>query len=276
MRTTPPSATPSVRSWSRPCTMTDAPSAASISVMARPRPALDPVISARLPVNPMSTERPLSTAVDQYRLYRRRLGAVYSLPWSLVSTDSPRRRDAAATREAILESAIRNFARAGYDGVGVREIAGDAGVTAMLVNRYFGSKEQLFAEAVEVSFAPAVFVSESPQSLTRDAAAVLVSRSAPDADELAPFLIMLRSASNPRATEIVRDAIERHVGRRLSAQLPDPGARLRSDVVLSVISGVLLMRRVVGARALNRKNAAEQLATLLEAVLDAIVETPLN
>lgn len=146
----------------------------------------------------------------------------------------------------------------------------------MLVNRYFGSKEQLFAEAVEVSFAPAVFVSESPQSLTRDAAAVLVSRSAPDADELAPFLIMLRSASNPRATEIVRDAIERHVGRRLSAQLPDPGARLRSDVVLSVISGVLLMRRVVGARALNRKNAAEQLATLLEAVLDAIVETPLN
>jgi hypothetical protein len=30
---------------------------------------------------------------------------------------------AAATREAILKSAIQNFARAGYDGVGVREIA---------------------------------------------------------------------------------------------------------------------------------------------------------
>ena len=71
-----------------------------------------------------------------------------------MSTDSPRPRNAAATREAILDSAIRNFARAGYDGVGVREIAGDAGVTAMLVNRYFGSKEQLFIEAVEVSFAP--------------------------------------------------------------------------------------------------------------------------
>lgn len=193
-----------------------------------------------------------------------------------MSTDAPRRRDAAATREAILASAIRNFARAGYDGVGVREIAGDAGVTAMLVNRYFGSKEQLFARAVEVSFAPAVFVSENPEALTRDAAAVLVSRSAPGADELSPFLIMLRSASNPRATEIVRDAIERHVGRRLSAQLPAPGARLRSDVVLSVISGVLLMRRVVGARAMNRRTAPDHLATLLEAVLDAVVQTPLN
>lgn len=45
------------------------------------------------------------------------------------------------------------FTASGYDGVGVREIAAGAGVTAMLVNRYFGSKEQLFAEAVDTSFA---------------------------------------------------------------------------------------------------------------------------
>lgn len=193
-----------------------------------------------------------------------------------MSTTSPRRRDAAATREAILASAIRHFARAGYDGVGVREIAGDAGVTAMLVNRYFGSKEQLFIEAVDVSFAPGVFITEDSHSLTRDAATILVSRSASDANAVAPFLIMLRSASNPRATEIVREAIERHVGRRLSSRLPEPGARLRSDVMLSVISGVLLMRRVVGAGAMNSRTAPDQLATLLEAVFDAIVETPVN
>lgn len=193
-----------------------------------------------------------------------------------MSTDSSRPRNAAATREAILDSAIRNFARAGYDGVGVREIAGGAGVTAMLVNRYFGSKEQLFAEAVEKSFTPEVFVRATPRSMTCDTAELLVARSAPGADELTPFLIMLRSASNPRATEIVRDAIERHVGRRLTAQMPDPHARLRSDVVLSVISGVLLMRRVVGARAVNRKNADDPLETLLRAVFDAVVQTPLS
>jgi AcrR family transcriptional regulator len=187
-----------------------------------------------------------------------------------------RPRNAAATREAILASAITNFARAGYDGVGVREIAGDAGVTAMLVNRYFGSKEQLFAEAVEVSFAPPVFINEDSQSVTHDAAINLVSRSVSDSADLAPFLIMLRSASNPRAAEIVRAAIERHVGRRLAAQLPPPGNRLRADVVLSVIAGVLLMRRVVGTRALNQKNNTDQLAALLEAVFDAVVETPLS
>lgn len=188
---------------------------------------------------------------------------------------STRSRNAAATREAILNSAIRNFARAGYDGVGVRKIAGDAGVTAMLVNRYFGSKEQLFAEAVETSFAPPVFIAENPRHIARAAAAALVARSDPDGEHIAPFLIMLRSASNPRSAEIVRDAIERHVGRRLARQLPEPGRQLRSDVVLSVISGVLLMRRVVGARALNQRDDV-RLVELLEAVFDAIVDTPLS
>jgi predicted dinucleotide-binding enzyme len=78
----------------------------------------------------------------------------------------------------------------------------------------------LFAEAVEVSFATPVFIAEEPQAVARDAATALVARSAPDADDLTPFLIVLRSASNPRAAEIVRDAIERHVGRRLARQLP--------------------------------------------------------
>jgi AcrR family transcriptional regulator len=192
-----------------------------------------------------------------------------------MSASPTRPRNAAATREAILSSAIRNFARAGYDGVGVREIAGDAGVTAMLVNRYFGSKEELFAEAVETSFAPPVVITENSRSVAKDAAAALVARSAPNADELAPFLIMLRSASNPRAVEIVRDAIERHVGTRLARQLPEPGRQLRADVALAVISGVLLMRRVVGTRALNRDDA-DRLERVIEAVFDAIVDTPLT
>src|SRR5579871_1120661 len=46
------------------------------------------------------------------------------------------------TREAILASVRRLLSVRGCDGAGVREIAGGAGVTAMLVNRYFGSKEK--------------------------------------------------------------------------------------------------------------------------------------
>jgi AcrR family transcriptional regulator len=186
-----------------------------------------------------------------------------------------RPRNAAATRAAILQSAIENFARAGYDGVGVREIAAAAGGTAMLVNRYFGSKEKLFAEAVETSFSPPVYIAEESESVARDAAAGVVTRTALGGDSMTAFLIMLRSVSNPAAVHIVRDAIERHVGTRLARQLPGPEAALRTDVVLSVISGVLLMRRVIETTALNDGNS-EQLEVLLQAVFDAIVETPLR
>src|SRR4051794_29036776 len=75
-----------------------------------------------------------------------------------------RRRNAGATRQAILASARTAFARAGYDGVGVREIAHGAGVTAMLVNRYFGSKEQLFAEVLAGIMATPTILAE--QNLT--------------------------------------------------------------------------------------------------------------
>lgn len=144
----------------------------------------------------------------------------------------------------------------------------------MMVNRYFGSKEQLFAEAVEVSFAPPTVIAADSESLAHDAAVALVARTDPDADPLEPFLIMLRSVSSPAAVEIVRDAIERHVGRRLARQLPESGRQIRNEVMLSVIAGVLLMRRVIATRALNEADR-DQLVDILEAVFAAIVETPL-
>ena len=63
-----------------------------------------------------------------------------------------RRKDAGATRAAILDAARRAFTEAGYDGAGLREIAAAAGVHASLVNRYFGTKERLFDEAVPATF----------------------------------------------------------------------------------------------------------------------------
>ena len=71
----------------------------------------------------------------------------------MASKPPKRTRNAAATRNAILHSALAAFSRHGYDGIGVREIAQTAGVTGVLVNRYFGSKEELFSAVVELAFA---------------------------------------------------------------------------------------------------------------------------
>ncbi|MEU7824897.1 TetR family transcriptional regulator [Catellatospora sp. NPDC049133] len=184
-------------------------------------------------------------------------------------TNQPRRRDAAATREAILTSAIEAFTRAGYDGAGVREVAAAAGVTAMLVNRYFGSKEQLFAEAVDRSFTAPTVVGADPAELPAKLAAALVARTDPAAGQLSPFLLMLRSANNPRAAEIMREAIGRHVGSRLTGLLTGPDSGERAELVLSVVAGVWLMRSILATPALTAADPG-QLDEQLTAVMQVL------
>ncbi len=67
---------------------------------------------------------------------------------------APRRRDAEATRAAILAAAKTHFAKSGYDGAFLRDIAAEAGADAALINRYFGGKDGLFAAALKDSISP--------------------------------------------------------------------------------------------------------------------------
>ena len=51
-----------------------------------------------------------------------------------------------SSREKLIESAEHLFAKRGYDGVSVRDIANDAKVNSALVGYYFRGKEGLLAE----------------------------------------------------------------------------------------------------------------------------------
>lgn len=56
-----------------------------------------------------------------------------------------RARDPQATRTAILDAAEQHFARKGYAGTSMRELAAATGISQPLIHHYFGSKEQLYA-----------------------------------------------------------------------------------------------------------------------------------
>ncbi|MFC9252097.1 TetR/AcrR family transcriptional regulator [Amycolatopsis thailandensis] len=189
-----------------------------------------------------------------------------------MSRTTPRTRNAAATRQAILEAAITAFTRHGYDGVGLREIAAAAGVTAILINRYFGSKEALFTEVVDVSFAQPTMVPKEPaDDLAALTARALVERTAPEADHLGPFELLLKSAANPRAAEIMREGIRKHVGARFTDALSGAHAEERAELGLALLAGTWLMRRIIGTPAL-READPEQLTAQVAHVLAAIVE----
>lgn len=62
------------------------------------------------------------------------------------------RRDAAKTRARILRHATKAFAKNGYDGARVDDIARRVGVSVTLLYHYFGSKEGLFVAVMEEAF----------------------------------------------------------------------------------------------------------------------------
>lgn len=178
------------------------------------------------------------------------------------------------TREAILQSARRAFARFGYDGVGVRDIAAGAGVSAMMIGRYFGSKEQLFAAVVADTLdKPVILTRENLRSdaLAETMARSLVEITAPDATPLDGFMVMFNSASSPAATEINRSQIELHHYKNLVETLTGPLAPERAALALSIVSGVQVLRQMLGLNALIEANP-DDLVRLLTPVFKGLIE----
>ena len=65
----------------------------------------------------------------------------------------PRQRDAARTRQAILDAAMGVFAAKGLDGARVDEIAEAAGANKRMIYYYFGGKSALFTAVLEEIYA---------------------------------------------------------------------------------------------------------------------------
>lgn len=75
----------------------------------------------------------------------------------MTSVEEPARpngriRDAARTKAEILDVATTEFARAGYDGARVDEIAARTRTTKRMIYYYFGGKEQLFTAVLERAY----------------------------------------------------------------------------------------------------------------------------
>ncbi|MDK8305948.1 MULTISPECIES: TetR/AcrR family transcriptional regulator [Corynebacterium] len=76
----------------------------------------------------------------------------------MVNKRQGRPRGGSDARERIVSAAQKNFILSGYTGATLRTIAQEAGVDHALVNYYFGTKENLFSEAMLGGFSPsAVF-----------------------------------------------------------------------------------------------------------------------
>ena len=193
------------------------------------------------------------------------------MPERRVSASPRRRRDAAATREAILQAATRRFATHGYERAGVREIAGDAGVTAALVNRYFGSKEGLFAEVIARALDMGHLLQGRRGDLADHLARILVygREGAPDRVP-ASLLLLLHSATEPRAVELFRRDLNRTALPLLAEQIGGDDAAIRAVMVMAQLTGFAIMHHVLRPEA-SADARGEELVALLSRSLAACI-----
>src|SRR5882757_2500615 len=182
-------------------------------------------------------------------------------------------RDAAGTRARILEAAKLRFCQRSYEQVGVREIAADANVDAALVNRYFGTKEELFAEISKGVFNADDFI-EGPLSGVGEYLAKRVMSGPERVKEGAnPFEFLLRSAASATASPIIAARLHKDFVLKLAAVIGGQQAATRAALIASYIIGFLTVRIALQSPAVLPAHA-DKVVALLGSAIQAAIDDP--
>jgi AcrR family transcriptional regulator len=172
------------------------------------------------------------------------------------------------SEERILAAARELFAELGYDRTTIRAVAAAAGVDAGLVMHYFGSKDLLFARAVEV---PA---DELPGGTADEVAeALLTSLGRRLTGEPTGSLAVLRSMlTNSDAADRYRVAGEPQLN-QLTEAIPSPDAELRAGLLSAIVHGVIAERYLL--RLTHLADASpEQIIDLLRPCFQSLATPP--
>ncbi|MFI6473486.1 TetR family transcriptional regulator [Streptomyces sp. NPDC050516] len=153
------------------------------------------------------------------------------------------------TRERILAAARTEFSDRGYDKTSMRGIAKAAGVDAALVHHYFGTKDEVFAAAIEVDFEPALTVDAVlgdsldgvGERLARHFLAIWENPAT-----RTPLIAVIRSAlTHDAAAKVLRGFVLRRLLERVAGDLQVPDPRFRAELAASHMMGIVIMRYVL-------------------------------
>ncbi len=183
---------------------------------------------------------------------------------------APRPRNAEATRAAILTAARDRFARESYDDVGMRDIAGDVGVDAALVSRYFGSKEELFVSVLNSCENGADLMTgergDFGQRIAHEAIFETKSES-----KLRGLLILLRSIGSAKAMELVQRTGNERFFQPFAEWVGGSDATVRARLASGFIMGMTVSREITRGYDLTPAEC-DQMRDRMAAILQSIID----
>jgi AcrR family transcriptional regulator len=189
----------------------------------------------------------------------------------MAAAPQPHKRDRVATRAALLDAARVRFARLGYGGTTMRDVAQDAHVDPALVFRYFGSKRALFEEACVDHQVLGEIMSGPLDALP---AGMLKSVVFQEWEQFAgehPLVMLLRSPSHdPARTRLEQEAQAAHI-EELIRQVKGEDAALRAEMLVACLLGMGIMRTALGSPALSSATL-EDVLPYFEGVTRVLIE----
>jgi len=177
-----------------------------------------------------------------------------------------RRPGDSRTRGDILTAARDEFAERGFDRATIRGIAAAAGVDPALVLHYFGSKEQLFGDALQIPVEPGQVLRRVMDQRIDDMGPTMV-RTFLEAwepeESRSPLVAMVRSAmTNETAMTLVREYLGRRVFGPITQALGAPDAELRATLMGSQFIGLAMMRYIARIEPLASASVDELVAAV--------------
>lgn len=187
-----------------------------------------------------------------------------------MSPPSPRpspKRDAAASRQLILDAARRRFAQLPYGDVGLRLIGRDADVDPALVSRYFGNKGGLFQELLAN---PAGDAAGSWDTDLFDLVDAALTGRDENEQRLHRLLIIVRSIASQPVAELAHRVLLHDFLEPLAMSLTGEDRRQRAVLALSLVVGALAIEPALASEVSDKQ--CEELAASYKKVLEIILK----
>lgn len=187
-----------------------------------------------------------------------------------------RRPGESTTRKAVLDAARARFARDGFTSTTIRQVAADAGVDASLVMQFYRSKDDLFAAVMSItpeSLDRLGAVFDEPDEWTGERVVrAFLGVWEGDPRDAEPLMAMLRgSIVNEQARVQLGEFIQSRLLGGAGKGEVSADTALRAGLVLTMLVGVVLGRRVVRTPVLTEADTEEIVRILAPAVHGILV-----